>query len=164
MIQPISIGYLIGHFDSPSTTDSYTATVAAIALLLSSLLCTIGMHQYMLGQVEIGFKIRVAVTTIIYSKVHNRNENHSKVNSNIRTHWNNWRLVLVRWILKLSIILLIVTVKNSSFILHSIVFDVVVFAYFIYFISSSLYCAILIITLNSLWIFIVYFIQKLNCM
>jgi hypothetical protein len=69
MIQPISIGYLIGHFDSPSTTDSYTATMAAIALLLSTLLCTIGMHQYMLGQVEIGFKIRVAVTTIIYSKV-----------------------------------------------------------------------------------------------
>ncbi|XP_025405942.1 probable multidrug resistance-associated protein lethal(2)03659 isoform X3 [Sipha flava] len=68
MIQPISIGYLIGHFDSPSTTDSYTATMAAIALLLSTLLCTIGMHQYMLGQVEIGFKIRVAVTTIIYSK------------------------------------------------------------------------------------------------
>lgn len=69
MIQPISIGYLIDHFDSPSTTDSYTATMAAIALLLSTLLCTIGMHQYMLGQVEIGFKIRVAVTTIIYSKV-----------------------------------------------------------------------------------------------
>ncbi|KAE9539572.1 hypothetical protein AGLY_004824 [Aphis glycines] len=68
MIQPISIGYLIGHFDSPSTTDLYTAIVAAIALLLSTLLCTIGMHQYMLGQVEIGFKIRVAVTTIIYSK------------------------------------------------------------------------------------------------
>jgi len=74
MIQPISIGYLIGHFDSPSTTDLYTAIVAAIALLLSSLLCTIGMHQYMLGQVEIGFKIRVAVTTIIYSKVHSTNK------------------------------------------------------------------------------------------
>lgn len=71
MIQPISIGYLIGHFDSPSTTDLYTATMAAIALLVSTLLCTIGMHQYMLGQVEIGFKIRVAVTTIIYSKVFN---------------------------------------------------------------------------------------------
>lgn len=114
MIQPISIGYLIGHFDSPSTTDSYTAIVAAIALLLSSLLCTVGMHQYMLGQVEIGFKIRVAVTTIIYSKVHNWNENHSKVNINdIRTYWNNyWRLILVWWIFKLLITLSVVTVKN----------------------------------------------------
>jgi len=70
MIQPISIGYLIGHFALPSTTDFCTAIMAAIALLLSTLLSTIGMHQYMLAQVEIGFKIRVAVTTIIYSKVY----------------------------------------------------------------------------------------------
>jgi len=69
MIQPISIGYLIGHFNTPSTTDSFTANMAAIALLLSTLLITVGMHHYMLGQVEIGFKLRVAVTTIIYSKV-----------------------------------------------------------------------------------------------
>lgn len=82
MIQPISIGYLIGHFDSPSTTDSYTATVAAIALLLSTLLCTVGIHQYMLGQVEIGFKIRVAVSTIIYSKVFSLKENELKVKFN----------------------------------------------------------------------------------
>jgi len=70
MIQPISIGYLIGHFASPSTTDFRSAIVAAIALLMSMLLSTIGMHQYMLGQVEIGFKIRVAMTTVIYSKVY----------------------------------------------------------------------------------------------
>lgn len=72
MIQPISIGYLIGHFDSTSvaaTIDSYTATVAGIALLLSTMLCTFGIHQYMLGQAEIGFKIRIAVSNIIYSKV-----------------------------------------------------------------------------------------------
>lgn len=69
MIQPISIGYLIGHFNRPPTTDSYTANIAAIAMLLSMLLITVGMHHYMLGQIEIGFKSRVAVTTIIYSKV-----------------------------------------------------------------------------------------------
>jgi len=98
MIQPISIGYLIGHFDSPSTTDLYTATVAAIALLLSTLLCTIGMHQYMLGQVEIGFKIRVAVTTIIYSKVHSTNKkNLSKLEKIMILDRNNsikdWSLI-----------------------------------------------------------------------
>lgn len=71
MIQPISIGYLIGHFDTPSTTDYYTAIMAAFALLISTLLSTVGIHQYMLGQIEIGFKMRVAVTTIIYSKVLN---------------------------------------------------------------------------------------------
>lgn len=70
MIEPISIGYLIGYFNTPPTTDSYTANIAAIALLLSTMLITIGMHHYMLGQVEIGLKVRVAVTSNIYSKVH----------------------------------------------------------------------------------------------
>lgn len=69
MIQPIAIGNLISYFVTPPTTDLYSATMADCALLLSSFMCTFGMHQYMISQAEIGFKMRVAVSKIIYSKV-----------------------------------------------------------------------------------------------
>lgn len=65
----MAIGYLIGHFDSPPSTDLNTATIAAVALLLSTFMCTVGLHQYMINQSEIGFKMRVAVSNIVYSKV-----------------------------------------------------------------------------------------------
>ncbi|VVC46074.1 ABC transporter type 1, transmembrane domain,ABC transporter-like,P-loop containing nucleoside triphosphate [Cinara cedri] len=67
MIQPKCIGHLISHFD-PSTTDLKTATLAAITLTSSTLVCTVGLHQHLFNQCVIGYKMRIAVTSIAYSK------------------------------------------------------------------------------------------------
>jgi ATP-binding cassette subfamily C (CFTR/MRP) protein 4 len=63
------LGVLIYHFDPCSTTTTLDAYLLASGVILMAVLQAILGHHSNFGQLEIGMRLRIACSSLIYRKV-----------------------------------------------------------------------------------------------
>lgn len=68
LTQPALIGGLVGYYVDPENNDITSAYYYAGALLLISAINVISIHSFMLSQMHLGMRIRLAVCSMIYRK------------------------------------------------------------------------------------------------
>lgn len=66
--QPIFLGNLIKYYSSGGTSDKTEAYLYAGAVILCSALTVLSVHPFMLSQLHVGMKLRVAMCSMIYRK------------------------------------------------------------------------------------------------
>lgn len=69
VVQPLTLGILIHHFDPRSTTTTSDAYLLASGVIVMAILQAIITHHSNLGQMEIGMRLRIACSSLIYRKV-----------------------------------------------------------------------------------------------
>ncbi|XP_032455220.1 multidrug resistance-associated protein 4 [Nasonia vitripennis] len=69
VVQPLTLGVLIYHFDPCSTTTTADAYLLASGVIVMALLQAILGHHSNFGQLEIGMRLRVACSSLIYRKI-----------------------------------------------------------------------------------------------
>lgn len=68
-MQPYTLGLLIWHFDPRATSTVTEAYMYATAVVVMITLTAIINHHINLGQMEIGMRMRVACSSLVYKKV-----------------------------------------------------------------------------------------------
>ncbi|KAJ8684127.1 hypothetical protein QAD02_019919 [Eretmocerus hayati] len=69
VVQPLALGLLIFHFDRCSGTTTSDAYILASTVVVMAILQAIAGHHSNLGQLEIGMRVRVACSSLIYRKI-----------------------------------------------------------------------------------------------
>ncbi|PBC29424.1 Multidrug resistance-associated protein [Apis cerana cerana] len=69
VLQPYILGFLIWHFDPRATSTATEAYIYASSVVLISLLGALINHHSMLGLMEVGMRMRVACSSLIYRKI-----------------------------------------------------------------------------------------------
>ncbi|KAG6794912.1 multidrug resistance-associated protein 4 [Apis mellifera caucasica] len=69
VLQPYVLGFLIWHFDPRATSTATEAYIYASSVVLISLLGALINHHSMLGLMEVGMRMRVACSSLIYRKI-----------------------------------------------------------------------------------------------
>lgn len=69
VLQPYTLGLLIWHFDPRATSSVTEAYMYATAVVVMIALTAIISHHIHLGQMEIGMRMRVACSSLVYKKV-----------------------------------------------------------------------------------------------
>jgi ATP-binding cassette subfamily C (CFTR/MRP) protein 4 len=68
IIQPLLLGYLIRYFSNPELYPKSTGLLMASGIVLLTLLLTLIHHTFCFTVMRIGMRIRVACSSLIYSK------------------------------------------------------------------------------------------------
>lgn len=66
--QPICLFGIMAYFSGDKDTDLLTAQLYALGLIAGSLVTVIYGHPYILGQMHLGMKMRLALCSLIYRK------------------------------------------------------------------------------------------------
>ncbi|XP_014237759.1 multidrug resistance-associated protein 4-like isoform X1 [Trichogramma pretiosum] len=69
VVQPLTLGILIYHFDPCSTTTASQAYLLASGVVLMALLQALVGHHSNFGQFEIGMRLRIACSALVYRKI-----------------------------------------------------------------------------------------------
>ncbi|XP_046836014.1 ATP-binding cassette sub-family C member 4 [Vespa crabro] len=69
VLQPYTLGLLIWHFDPRATSTVTEAYMYATAVVIMITLTTIISHHINLGQMEIGMRMRIACSSLVYKKI-----------------------------------------------------------------------------------------------
>ncbi|XP_017758049.1 PREDICTED: multidrug resistance-associated protein 4-like [Eufriesea mexicana] len=69
VLQPYVLGFLIWHFDPRATSTATNAYIYASALILISLFGALIIHHSTLGLMEVGMRMRIACSSIMYRKI-----------------------------------------------------------------------------------------------
>lgn len=69
VLQPYILGLLIWHFDLRATSTATEAYTYASAVVLISLFSAVIVHHSTLGLMEVGMRMRVACSSLMYRKV-----------------------------------------------------------------------------------------------
>ncbi|KAL2730827.1 ATP-binding cassette sub-family C member 4-like isoform X1 [Vespula squamosa] len=69
VLQPYTLGLLIWHFDPRATSSVTEAYMYATAVVVMIALTAIINHHIYLGQMEIGMRMRVACSSLVYKKI-----------------------------------------------------------------------------------------------
>ncbi|XP_031366804.1 multidrug resistance-associated protein 4-like isoform X3 [Apis dorsata] len=69
VLQPYVLGFLIWYFDPRATSTATEAYIYASSVVLISLLGALINHHSMLGLMEVGMRMRVACSSLIYRKI-----------------------------------------------------------------------------------------------
>ncbi|XP_011505092.1 PREDICTED: multidrug resistance-associated protein 4-like isoform X1 [Ceratosolen solmsi marchali] len=69
ILQPLILGVLIYHFDPCSTTTTLDAYLLASGVILMAILQAIIGHHSNFGQLEIGMRVRIACSSLVYRKI-----------------------------------------------------------------------------------------------
>ena len=65
----MTLGFLIKHFGHESNTSQQDAYMLATAVVVMAILQAIVGHHSNFGQLEIGMRLRIACSSLIYRKV-----------------------------------------------------------------------------------------------
>ncbi|XP_058803038.1 ATP-binding cassette sub-family C member 4 isoform X2 [Phymastichus coffea] len=69
VVQPLTLGILIYHFDPCATTTTSDAYLLATGVVVMTLLQAIFNHHSNLGQLEVGMRLRIACSSLVYRKL-----------------------------------------------------------------------------------------------
>ncbi|KAG7200525.1 hypothetical protein KM043_001089 [Ampulex compressa] len=69
VLQPFILGYLIWHFDPRATSTAAQAYLYASGVVVVALLTAFVNHHSFLGQMEIGMRMRIASSSLVYRKI-----------------------------------------------------------------------------------------------
>lgn len=68
-MQPYILGLLIWHFDPRATSTQAEAYLYASGVIIASILMAFISHHSYLGLMEIGMRMRIASSSLMYRKV-----------------------------------------------------------------------------------------------
>lgn len=69
VVQPYILGLLIWHFDPRAESTQSEAYLYASGVIITAILITFITHHCYLGLMEIGMRVRIASSSLMYRKV-----------------------------------------------------------------------------------------------